>query len=716
MERLRLRIDGMSCQSCAARVEKVLNAHPAVSRAEVSFATEEARIDFDAAAADAAQLAALVERAGFSAHAVQGTTAPLPAPAPPDWRLKLLLVLMATFIPGMAGMLFGSHALMPPLWWQIVAATLVQVWLAQPFYRRAWAALRGGSANMDVLVAAGTSAAYLYSLVSAAQGAGTHGVYFETGVMVLALVSLGKYWEERMKRESLNGLALLVKLVPKTVQAQRNGEWVEIEVAQIGVGEHLRGVHGGRIAADGTVLSGEAWADESHLTGESRPVAKRAGDKVLAGAVLHGSLEYRADKLGEDTLLGDMMRALAEAQSGKAPAAALADRVAAVFVPLVAMVALLTFAGNLMAGVAAGTAVMRGVAVLVVACPCALGLATPAAVMAGMAAAVRHGVWFKHPAALESAAAADTAVFDKTGTLTEGRPDIIAVHTTADTDETRLLQAAAALERHSLHPFAAAIVRRAHQLGDIPAAQSVHTEAGQGISGTVTGMGEVRVGSPQFCGLTTLPDNETWQEAGIAAVAINGKPAGAFAFADTLKPDSRAAVARLQNMGIATLMLSGDRPAAVARSAAEAGIARAQGGMSPRDKTDTVTQLAQSGKHIAMIGDGINDAPALAAAHIGFAPYGSSAAAEHTAQAVLMRPSLMRLADAFAVARATRRTIRQNLFFAFAYNVLAIPLAATGTLSPTVAGMAMALSSVSVLTNSLRLHRFGQKSLSTPSD
>ncbi|MDO5357723.1 MAG: cation transporter, partial [Conchiformibius sp.] len=259
MERLRLRIDGMSCQSCAARVEKVLNAHPAVSRAEVSFATEEARIDFDAAAADAAQLAAVVERAGFSAHAVQGTTAPLPAPSPPDWRLKLLLMLMATFIPGMAGMLFGSHALMPPLWWQIVAATLVQVWLAQPFYRRAWAALRGGSANMDVLVAAGTAAAYLYSLVSAAQGVGTHGVYFETGVMVLALVSLGKYWEERMKRESLNGLALLVKLVPKTVQAQRNGEWVEIEVAQIGMGEHLRGVHGGRIAADGTVLSGEAW-------------------------------------------------------------------------------------------------------------------------------------------------------------------------------------------------------------------------------------------------------------------------------------------------------------------------------------------------------------------------------------------------------------------------------------------------------------------------
>ncbi len=700
-----LKIGGMSCQGCANRIEKALRRHGAVRHAEVSFAAETARVEHDADIG-AAELALWVSGMGFRARVLSSDVPESgeAKPLAPDWRLKLLLALTATFVPGMAGMVFGSHALMPPLWWQVAAATVVQLYLAQPFYRRAWAALRAKSANMDVLVALGTVAAYGYSLAMMRHGA--HAVYFETGVMVIAFVSLGKYWEARLKRHSLNGLALLFKLMPQQARVWRDGAWTDVPAGEVALGEKLLGVHGGRVAADGTVLSGEAWADESHLTGEAAPVPKAAGDTVLAGSVLHGSVAYRADKLGSETLLGDMMRALAQAQAEKAPAAALADRVAAVFVPMVGAAAVLAFVANVAAGTGSGTALVRAVAVLVAACPCALGLATPAAVMAGMAAAVRHGVWFKTPAALEAAADADTAAFDKTGTLTEGRPDIVAVWTAPHFDAETVLRAAAALERHSLHPFAAAIVRRA-EAGQpaLPAVSDPHTEAGQGIAGVVDGIGTVRTGSPAFCGLDTadLPDEAVWRDQSIAAVAVNGKAAGAFAFADALKPDSAAAIKRLKQMGMEVCILSGDRSEAVARTAAALGISQAWGGLSPRGKTEIIARLNAQGKHVAMFGDGINDAPALAAAAIGFAPYGSSAAAEHSAQAVLTRPSVAQAADAFALARATRRTIRQNLFFAFAYNTMAIPMAACGAFSPTVAGMAMACSSVSVLLNALRL-------------
>lgn len=389
--RITFRIEGMTCQACAARLEKVLNKKDFVHEAAVNFASEEAQIRFDADRADAALLAEAVAKAGFSAlpaEAGQPENAETAASGSlkSHWRLWLLLVLALPFVVGMLGMLAGSHALMPPLAYQLAAASAVQLWLALPFYRSAWASVRGGLANMDVLVSVGTAAIYLYSLGMVLAGGGHEAVYFEAGVMVVAFVSLGKYLEERTKRGSLNSLGLLLRLTPAETEVRTaDGTWHLQPLSAVKAGDVLRCTDGGRIAADGVVLAGEAWADESHLTGESEPQRKTAGSRVLAGALLSGSVEYRAEALGGDTLLGDMMRALSEAQGSKAPIARLADKVAAVFVPVVLALALLTFALTWLFSGSPVTALVHAVAVLVVACPCALGLATPAAIKIGRA-------------------------------------------------------------------------------------------------------------------------------------------------------------------------------------------------------------------------------------------------------------------------------------------------------------------------------------------
>ncbi|MDO5356289.1 MAG: heavy metal translocating P-type ATPase [Conchiformibius sp.] len=697
------RIEGMSCQACAVRIEKVLAKKEFVEEVRVNFADESAHIRYDAAQTDADALAQIIEKAGFRAL-------PQDAALPPDsaakhWRVWVLLVLTLPFATGMAGMLVGSHALMPPLALQVALATAAQLYFALPFYRSAYAALRGGAANMDVLVSLGTVAIYLYSLLMAAYGGE---VYFEAGVMVLAFVSLGKYWEGQTKRHSLNSLNLLMQLMPQQAEVWRDGTWQKISADGVKSGERLRTVHGGRIAADGTVLSGEAWADESHLTGESLPVAKRVGSRVLAGTLLSGSLEYRADAVGRATRLADTAQALAEAQGSQAPIARTADRVAAVFVPAVLAVSLLTFAANWLFTGSASAALVRAVAVLVAACPCALGLATPAAVMAGIGVAARHGIRFKNAAVLERAGQVDTVMFDKTGTLTEGRPQIAAVWHTGD--ETLLLQASAAVEQHSLHPLATALVEAARERGlTLPQAAAVQTEAGQGLSAQVDGMGLVRVGTPEFCTFRlpeTLFEETAWQSAAIVAVALNGRALGAFALSDRAVADAADAVARLYADGMDIGLISGDRAAAVAATAAELGIRRFEGGVLPRDKAAAVTRLREQGRVVAMVGDGINDAPALAAADVGIAVWGSTGVAEHGASVLLGQASLQCAADALAIARATLRTIRQNLFFAFFYNVLAIPLAACGLLTPALAGLAMAFSSVSVLANALRLKHY----------
>ena len=722
-QHINLQIDGMTCQACASRIEKVLNKKDFVANASVNFAGETAQVEYDDAQTTPEELMQIIQKTGYQAAL---KTSALPEMQPENanlwrshWRTWLLLILAAPFMLGMVGMLFGSHALMPPAWLQIALASIVQLWLAIPFYKSAIASVRGGLANMDVLVSIGTLAIYLYSIGMMLAGHPVHHVYFEAGVMVIAFVSLGKFLEERTKRGSLNSLGLMMQLTPRQVTVLRGTQWQPEKLENVQIGDTLRAVQGERIAADGVVLSGEAWADESHLTGESQPVYKTAGSKVLAGSILSGSVDYRAEQLGSNTLLGDMMNALSDAQGSKAPIARLADKTAAVFVPTVLSIAALTFIATWLFTGSATKALVHAVAVLVVACPCALGLATPAAIMAGMGVAVRHGVWFKNAAAMEQAGHIDTVVLDKTGTLTQGKPDIAAIWTAPNISEDTLFQAAAAVEQHAAHPLAKAIVSHAAERGiAIPTATQPETEAGAGLQAQVDGIGLVKGGKPDFANLDvhaiwdneqpeTIADN-IWRIASLVAVSINGAAAGAFALADPLKPDSAEAIARLHAHGIGVYILSGDNAATVSHIANALGIDRqhAHGNQSPRSKADFIAQLKAQGRSVAMVGDGINDAPALALADVGFAVRGSTDIAEHSADAVLVRQSVNQLADGILIARETLKNIKQNLFFAFIYNILGIPLAAFGLLTPVIAGAMMAMSSVSVLGNALRLKKF----------
>ncbi|WP_049260975.1 heavy metal translocating P-type ATPase [Neisseria bacilliformis] len=713
-QKVRFQIEGMTCQACASRIEKVLNKKDFIETAGVNFAGEEAQVVFDDAKASADDIAKIIEKAGYGA---KEKTDALPQPEEKvhvGWRLWLLLAINIPFVIGMAGMMLGRHDWMLPPVWQFALASIVQLWLAVPFYKSAWASIKGGLANMDVLVTVGTVSIYLYSVYmlffSPHAAHGMAHVYFEAGVMVVGFVSLGKFLEHRTKKSSLNSLGLLLKLTPKQVTVERGGQWQSLPADQIMVGDLIRANHGERIAADGIVERGSGWADESHLTGESNPEIKQAGSKVLAGALMtDGSIVYRAAQLGSETLLGDMMNALSEAQGSKAPIARVADKAAAVFVPAVVAVALITFALTWWFKGDWTTALMHAVAVLVIACPCALGLATPAAIMVGMGKAVKHGIWFKDAASMEAAAHIDTVVLDKTGTLTEGRPQVAAVWLAENNgfNEDDLYRLAAAVEQNAAHPLAAAIVAAAQARGvQIPASENAQTAVGAGISAQIAGAGLVKAGKPDFAGVT-LPavSDDVWRIASIVAVSAEGKPVGAFALADTLKSDAAAAIGRLKARGIEVCIMSGDNQGTVDYIAAQLGIADARGNMTPRGKAEGVRGLKAAGKTVAMVGDGINDAPALAAADAGFAMKGGADAAEHTASATLMQHSVNQLADALFIARATLKNIRQNLFFAFFYNTLGIPLAALGFLNPVIAGAAMAASSVSVLGNALRLKR-----------
>ena len=714
-QKVRFQIEGMTCQACASRIEKVLNKKDFVESAGVNFASEEAQVVFDDSQTSADDIAKIIEKTGYGAK--EKTEDALPQPeetAHVSWRLWLLLAINIPFLIGMAGMMIGRHDWMIPPLWQFVLASVVQLWLAVPFYKSAWASIKGGLANMDVLVTIGTVSIYLYSVYmlffSPHAAYGMAHVYFEAGVMVIGFVSLGKFLEHRTKKSSLNSLGLLLKLTPTQVNVQRDGEWKQLPIDQVQIGDRIRANHGERIAADGIIESGSGWADESHLTGESNPEEKKAGGKVLAGALMtEGSVVYRATQLGSQTLLGDMMNALSEAQGSKAPIARVADKAAAVFVPAVVGIALLTFIATWLVKGDWTVALMHAVAVLVIACPCALGLATPAAIMVGMGKAVKHGIWFKDAAAMEEAAHVDAVVLDKTGTLTEGRPQVAAVYYVPDSgfDEDALYRIAAAVEQTAAHPLARSIVSAAQARGlDIPAAQNAQTVVGAGITAEVEGVGLVKAGKAEFAELT-LPEfsDDVWRIASIVAVSANGKPIGAFALADALKADTSEAIGRLKKHGIDVYIMSGDNQGTVEYVAKQLGIAHAFGNMSPRDKAAEVQKLKTAGKTVAMVGDGINDAPALAAANVSFAMKGGADVAEHTASATLMQHSVNQLADALLVSQATLKNIKQNLFFAFFYNILGIPLASLGFLNPVIAGAAMAASSVSVLSNALRLKR-----------
>lgn len=708
-KKIAIQIEGMTCQTCANRIEKVLNKKPFVLQAGVNFAAEEALVEFDPSAASEQDILTIIQKAGFSGKVKTDAVEAPQKVAKVSFRLWLLLAINLVFLVGMAGMLLGRHDWMLPPLWQLVLAGIVQFGLAWPFYRSAIGSLRGGMANMDVLVSIGTLTIYGYSAYMLFTRDAMH-VYFEASVMVIGFVSLGKFLEDRTKKQSLNSLGLLLQLTPNQVNVQRDGLWQLRSLDSVAVCDVLRANHGERIAADGEVIQGSGWCDESHLTGESLPLQKIPGSQVLAGALVsEGSLIYRAHQLGRQTLLGDMMHALSEAQGTKAPIARFADKVAGVFVPTVLLLSFITFLLTLWFVQDVTTAVIHAVAVLVIACPCALGLATPAAIMVGMGKAVNAGIWFKDAASLEESAHVNCVVLDKTGTLTKGELTVAAVWQAQDysLDADTLYRLAASVEQTANHPLARAIVQAAQARGlTLASAENVQSLAGEGVAADIAGVGRIKVGSAAFCGLTLPTDLPSiWSIASIVAVAVNDRPIGAFALADSLKEDSRQAITRLQQANIEVVVMSGDQQSVVDHIAQQLGIKQAFGNLSPRDKAARIAELKAQGKIVAMVGDGINDAPALAMANVSFAMKGGADVAQQTASATLMQHSVNQLADALVIARATLKNIRQNLFFALIYNVLGIPLAALGFLTPVLAGAAMAMSSVSVLMNALRLKR-----------
>jgi len=716
-----LAIAGMSCASCVGRVEKALKQVPGVTNASVNLATEKAHVG--GTGLDAAALIAAVERAGYQATqaGVAGDTAAGAARWPAWWPVALAAALSLPLVAPMLAMPFGRDWMLPG-WLQLALATPVQFWLGARFYKAGWKALLARSGNMDLLVALGTSAAYGLSLyLLAAHGAHAH-LYFESSAMVITLVLLGKWLEARAKHQTVAAIRALEALRPGEATVRRDGHELRLPLEQLRIGDIVIVRPGERLPADGRVVAGASHLDEALLTGESLPVTKNPGDRVSAGAInAEGVLEIETSAVGAATMLSQIIRMVEQAQAVKAPIQRLVDRVSAVFVPAVLLVSLLTL---LAWGLLTGdwqAALLNAVAVQVIACPCALGLATPASIMAGTGAAARHGILIKDAEALETAHAVTTVAFDKTGTLTEGKPALAAIETGA-VDAAALLALAAALQRHSDHPLAKAVLQEAAARGiTAPAASAARALAGRGVQAqvgdAVVYLGNRRLMDEIGAATTALQAAAARHEdAGrtvswLARQRADGiELAGLLAFGDTIKPSSAQAVARLKEIGVRSVMLTGDNRGSARAVAAALGIDDYHAEVLPADKARLVTELQQGGQVVAMVGDGINDAPALAAADIGIAVASGTDVAMHAAGITLMRGDPRLVADAIEVSHRTWRKIRQNLGWAFAYNIIGIPLAALGYLNPVLAGAAMAASSVSVVSNALLLRRWRPRS------
>ncbi len=713
-ESIDLDIEGMTCAACVARVEKVLGRVPGVASAQVNLATARARVA-SAGALDLAALEAAVARAGYHAHPVPAEPAAAPKPAALPWRLILAAILTA---PLLLPMLSGGRVEWPG-WLALLLAAPVQFAAGGKFYVDGVKSLRGGSGSMDVLVALGTSAAFALSAVTVALGS-SGPLYFEASATVITLVLLGRWLEGRARTRTVSAIAALAKLRPESARVLAGGKEAERPIRELRLGDLVVVRPGERIAIDGEIVEGTGSVDESLLTGESLPLAKAPGSRVTGGALNGESrLVVRTVALGTETVLAKMIRLVEDAQATKPPIQRLADRVSAVFVPVVLAIGVATFAGWLLAGASVPHAIIDAVSVLVIACPCALGLATPTAIMVGTGIAARRGILVRDAAALEQAHAVGIVAFDKTGTLTEGRPEIVAVHVAADgaLDERTSLRLAAALQSGSEHPLARAVLRAAGTKAPLPQATDIRALPGRGVSGVVEGrpllLGSRKLleeagGSPP-ADLAAAEAELGAQGRTVAWLATaTGEALALFGFGDRIKPDAAAAVAALQALGLRVVLLSGDSPAAAGAVAKTLGITETAGGLLPGDKAARVKALRGEGV-VAMVGDGINDAPALAAADVGFAMASGTDVAMNAAGVTLMRGDPMLVAEAITLSRRTWTKLRQGLFWALAYNVLGIPLAAAGLLNPMLAGGAMAFSSVSVVLNalSLRRHRFG---------
>ncbi|WP_421617277.1 heavy metal translocating P-type ATPase [Brevibacillus sp. TJ4] len=730
-DKVELSISGMTCAACSARIEKGLNRLPGVLKAHVNLALETGTVEYDASQIGVADLLRQVEKLGY--HAVrkeeEAGESERDRRAEEIRKQQRKFLISALFsLPLLWAMVshfsFTSFIWLPELlmnpWVQLALATPVQFVVGASFYVGAYKALRNKSANMDVLVALGTSAAYFYSVYLTIASIGSHAhmveLYFETSAVLITLILLGKLFEAKAKGRSSEAIRKLMGLQAKTATVIRDGAELTIPVEEVRPGDVLHVKPGEKLPVDGVVLEGQSSVDESMLTGESIPVDKQAGDAVIGATInKHGVLKIEATKVGKDTALAQIIRVVEEAQGSKAPIQRLADNISGIFVPIVVGIAILTFAiwylfvlpGDF------AQALEKAIAVLVIACPCALGLATPTSIMAGSGRAAEFGVLFKGGEHLETAHQVDTIVLDKTGTVTKGEPtltDVVAV----EGDEREMLALVGAAEKHSEHPLAQALVQGIADKGIDVSAEPTGFAAipGYGIRAVVAGK-EVLVGTRRLLEQEQVSYRQiadtmlALEQAGKTAmlVAIDGRLAGMVAVADTIKPTSAQAVGRLKAMGLNVVMMTGDNRQTAEAIAREAGIDQVIAEVLPEGKAAEVKKLQQQGKKVAMVGDGINDAPALATADIGMAIGTGADVAMEAADITLMRGDLTSVADAIVMSRKTIRNIKQNLFWAFAYNTLGIPVAAMGFLAPWLAGAAMAFSSVSVVLNALRLQR-----------
>ena len=724
-----LSIDGMTCASCVGRVEKALNAVPGVRDAQVNLATETAKVE--TLGVPASQLVAAVEHAGYSArlkpsaNGGQLDEGEVRRENSARRELRHVLIAAALSVPLVLPMLLSPFGfdLAVPGWLQLLLATPVQFWLGARFYVAGWRALKARAGNMDLLVAVGTSAAYGLSLYQLVFGHNMPGMaephyYFEAAAVVITLVLLGKWLEGRAKRQTGAAIRALMALRPETARRLDETGAHEVPIEEVRVGDLVQVRPGERIPVDGEIVAGTTSVDESMLTGESLPVAKTAGEQVTGGSINgEGLLTVRTTAIGAETTLARIVRLVESAQGAKAPIQRLVDKVSAVFVPVVLGIALLTFVGWLVAGGGIETALLNAVAVLVIACPCALGLATPTSIMAGTGVAARAGVLIKDAEALETAHGIDIVVFDKTGTLTEGKPKLVDIVAAQGAGTAELIRLAAGMQSGSEHPLARAVISAADAKGVSPApVDDMHAVSGKGVAGTIEGrifiLGSSRMLDEHQLDDTDLrPVANQFEEEGrsvswLAEVEPTARVLGVLAFGDEPKPAAASAVATLQKRGIETVMLTGDNLGSANAIAQRLGIDRVIANVLPDGKAEAVASLKRGGRTVAMVGDGINDAPALAAADVGIAMSTGTDVAMHAAGVTLMRGDPRLVADAIDISRKTYAKIRQGLFWAFIYNLVGIPLAVFGYLTPVIAGAAMAASSVSVVSNALLLRRW----------
>jgi Cu+-exporting ATPase len=716
-ESVNLSIGGMSCASCAARVEKALLTHPNVLQATVNLATETARIDILKNHSDLSPLIKTLSTAGYSATPQQSQ---LPTDKSAHHEALAVMIAAALSLPLVVPMLlqpFGIHWMLSG-WWQLLLCAPVQFILGGRFYAAAWRAIKARTGNMDLLVALGTSAAFflsVYQLFTQRDNAMVH-YYFEASAVVITLVLLGKWLEAKAKRQTVAAIRALQALRPLTARVKRNSQELDIAIEQIVLNDVVIVRPGERIPVDGIIIEGSTHIDESMLTGESLPVAKTINDKVIAGSInSDGVLLIKTLAIGADTALSRIIQLVENAQAAKAPIQRLVDQVSAIFVPTVLVIALITFIGWFFYNGEIQQAIMNAVAVLVIACPCALGLATPTAIMVGTGVAAQHGILIKDAEALEMAYRINTVVFDKTGTLTVGKPTLLEA-LAVDNHHADFLHLAAAIQAHSEHPLARAVVIAAKDKINSAqefTAENIQALAGRGIAATIDQrqfyLGSTRLMQEKHIDLTALSERANQlaaQGQTISWLSDDKKLLGLLAFGDQIKPTAHAAIQQLHTLGIRTVMISGDNQGSAKRVAEQLNIDEFFAEVLPAEKAAAIASMKQQKNIVAMVGDGINDAPALATADVGIAMATGTDVAMHTAGITLMHGDPALVAQAMDISRRTYKKIQQNLFWAFIYNIVGIPLAAAGLLNPVIAGAMMAFSSVSVVSNALLLKRW----------